>query len=261
MSLKKQMSQTQKNTLLELMEENPQLITQKVSNQYTNQDIKKKWIEISEKLNSIPGTNRSWKDWRKCWSDIKSRIKKKAKEMRSMCQTGGGGPDEDNRTDEILDMLGGDVLISGLDIPELGLPVQAPASPEEPAHVLLPEHSMESGNANDISKKNQEENSNKNYYSMINTKKSTRVRPPVKTKKKVIGNASENVTTLKRKNNLTTSIDTSHKFIKLGEEKYELKKQYYERKIQILEQQSKTLERIAVGIENCVEQLLIKKID
>lgn len=62
---KKQMSQTQKKTLLEFMEENPQLVTQKISNQYTSADMNQKWAEITDRLNSIPGCNKSWKEWRK----------------------------------------------------------------------------------------------------------------------------------------------------------------------------------------------------
>jgi hypothetical protein len=41
--------------VLEFFEENPTLVKQKISNQYTSGDIKSKWVQITETLNATPG--------------------------------------------------------------------------------------------------------------------------------------------------------------------------------------------------------------
>lgn len=61
----KTISPQQKRMLLEFLEDHPQLLTQKQSNQFTNADTCKHWQEVSNKLNCIPGAIKTWKEWRK----------------------------------------------------------------------------------------------------------------------------------------------------------------------------------------------------
>lgn len=147
---------------------------------------------------------------------------------------------------------GGDVLISGIDVPEIGLPLVSAIN--EPATVSLPKGSYieesedtDCGEIHEADKEKANENHSNN-----SPKTSTRVRPPLIKKRAISAVPLEKT---KRKTNHTASIEASQKFIKIARDKYELKKNYYEKKIQILEKQSETLERIAVGVENCAEFL------
>lgn len=61
----KTISPAQKTILIEFMQENPQMVTQKQSNQFTNADIARLWQKLTTTLNSIPGARKTWKEWRK----------------------------------------------------------------------------------------------------------------------------------------------------------------------------------------------------
>ncbi|CAG9765772.1 unnamed protein product [Ceutorhynchus assimilis] len=124
---KKTISPQQKIVLIEFMEQNPVMVTQKQSNQFTNADISKLWQTVTLTLNSIPGATKTWKEWRKTWSDIKSRTKKRVHENRKEALKTGGGPNISegvNTEDEkVLEIIGGDLLIEGIDVPEAGIPI------------------------------------------------------------------------------------------------------------------------------------------
>ncbi|KAK4882623.1 hypothetical protein RN001_005942 [Aquatica leii] len=69
-----------------------QINTRKLTHQFTNKDSAKKWILIASKLNAIPGGQKDWKQWRKTWQDIKSRIKSKQASIKRYERGTGGGP-------------------------------------------------------------------------------------------------------------------------------------------------------------------------
>ncbi|CAG9767912.1 unnamed protein product [Ceutorhynchus assimilis] len=100
---KKVISPQQKSLLISYLEEHPQLVKQK------------------------QGAMKGWKEWRKTWSDLKTRTKKKVSENKKEHNKTGGGPHTgdiiDAEDDKILDIIGGDILITGLDAPEVELPL------------------------------------------------------------------------------------------------------------------------------------------
>ncbi|CAH2014328.1 unnamed protein product [Acanthoscelides obtectus] len=53
--------------LIDFMEDHPQLVSQKQTNQYTSADARKLWVELSEKLNAIPGATKQCTEWGKAW--------------------------------------------------------------------------------------------------------------------------------------------------------------------------------------------------
>lgn len=68
-------SQQQKDELVNLVTEDRDLVCGKFSNKFTNKDAEKKWIAITSKLNSIPGGQKNWKQWRKVYfSSIQSYV-------------------------------------------------------------------------------------------------------------------------------------------------------------------------------------------
>lgn len=64
-AIKKQITAAQKVTLIEFVESNPELVSQKHSNQHTNASARRLWQKIAVKLNSISGASKTWEEWRK----------------------------------------------------------------------------------------------------------------------------------------------------------------------------------------------------
>lgn len=62
---RKQLSNEQRTMLIEYIEEHPELVKQKHCNQYTNADSRKLWVEVTQKLNAVPGATKGWKEWKK----------------------------------------------------------------------------------------------------------------------------------------------------------------------------------------------------
>ncbi|CAG9814033.1 unnamed protein product [Phaedon cochleariae] len=89
---KSQITESQKNCLIEFLKRNPNLQSGKFSNQFTFKDAQRKWTEIGTILNSMPGATRDWKGWRKTWQDLKSRTKLKVSNKRKHVRGTGGGP-------------------------------------------------------------------------------------------------------------------------------------------------------------------------
>ncbi|CAH1111715.1 unnamed protein product [Psylliodes chrysocephalus] len=71
-------SQQQKQQLTEMVTKDKQLLSGKFSNNFTMKDSVEKWENIALALNSMPGANKEWKQWKKTWQDMKCSIKKKA---------------------------------------------------------------------------------------------------------------------------------------------------------------------------------------
>ncbi|XP_018371764.1 PREDICTED: uncharacterized protein LOC108766768, partial [Trachymyrmex cornetzi] len=81
----------QKTLLIEYMNKHPELVKGKLTSSFTLKDSIRLWNEISEIFNSINGAKKEWKDWRKCWHDFQSRIKKKHILIKQSRATTGGG--------------------------------------------------------------------------------------------------------------------------------------------------------------------------
>ncbi|CAG9765768.1 unnamed protein product [Ceutorhynchus assimilis] len=247
---KKVISPQQKSLLISYLEEHPQLVKQKQGNQHTNADATKLWQELSGKLNSIPGAMKGWKEWRKTWSDLKTRTKKKVSENKKEHNKTGGGPHTgdiiDAEDDKILDIIGGDILITGLDAPEVGLP--------------LPENKNFDISKWDYLKNTQESEENEDMVVMANKRPSTSkgpfistVRPPVK----ACG------TSRNRPRQATNR--AAFDLVKATEATNTIREKYYARKLEIMEEslqiQKKHLEiqqRIADELERFLE---IKKLE
>ncbi|KAG5889197.1 hypothetical protein JTB14_000622 [Gonioctena quinquepunctata] len=87
-------TQSQKQTLINLMKEkeNEPLLSGKFPQTFTFQDAKSKWQNIASILNSAPGASKDWKQWKKCWQDLRSKTKKKKSEQIKYARGTGGGP-------------------------------------------------------------------------------------------------------------------------------------------------------------------------
>lgn len=58
-------SDNQKKMLVEYLKKHPELLSGKFTNTFTLKDAVRKWQEITEILNSVPGARKEWKSWRK----------------------------------------------------------------------------------------------------------------------------------------------------------------------------------------------------
>jgi hypothetical protein len=58
-------SEEQKKELIDYLDAHPDLKTGKCPSKFTHQDSMKLWQDIGVHLNSIPGSRKYWKDWRK----------------------------------------------------------------------------------------------------------------------------------------------------------------------------------------------------
>ncbi|KAG5890842.1 hypothetical protein JTB14_016275 [Gonioctena quinquepunctata] len=72
--------------------ENEPLLSGKFSQTFTFQDAKSKWQNIASILNSAPGASKDWKQWKKCWQDLRSKTKKKKSGKIKYARGTGGGP-------------------------------------------------------------------------------------------------------------------------------------------------------------------------
>ena len=63
---RKNMCPTQREHLIDFLEEHPELKNGKFSASFTYKDASKLWMLLADTLNAIPGgANRDWKGWRK----------------------------------------------------------------------------------------------------------------------------------------------------------------------------------------------------
>ncbi|KAL4705719.1 hypothetical protein ACJJTC_019782 [Scirpophaga incertulas] len=110
---KKFASVEQKLRLIQLLEADPQLKSGKFSNIFTKSEAKKRWINITEELNSLTGTKKTWEEWRKTWQDRKANAKKKFSNLRRQANLTGGGPPAGPST------LEDELIINSLDLESL----------------------------------------------------------------------------------------------------------------------------------------------
>ncbi|XP_023944987.1 myb-related transcription factor, partner of profilin [Bicyclus anynana] len=70
----------QKKKLIELMAKHPELISCKVTQDFSYKDSQMLWQNIANECNAIPGARKTWRQWRKTWHDLRSKTKKKQAE-------------------------------------------------------------------------------------------------------------------------------------------------------------------------------------
>ncbi|XP_046401381.1 uncharacterized protein LOC124167497 isoform X3 [Ischnura elegans] len=81
----------QKEMLLEFIEANKDLAKGKFSTPQGAKDAVRLWEEAAVKLNAC-GVRKSWKEWRKCWHDLKTATKGKVAALALEGKRTGGGP-------------------------------------------------------------------------------------------------------------------------------------------------------------------------
>ncbi|CAB3230598.1 unnamed protein product [Arctia plantaginis] len=67
----------QKKKLLEFMTKYPDLALGKLTPTFKYNDAQKLWVIVANECNAIPGSRKTWRQWRKTWQDIKSKTKKR----------------------------------------------------------------------------------------------------------------------------------------------------------------------------------------
>ncbi|XP_030753593.1 uncharacterized protein LOC115880514 [Sitophilus oryzae] len=172
--------------------------------------------------------------------------------------------------EKVLDIIGGDILINGVEVPKVGLPL--------PIEALNPNMSISTENNenlydmdvkndhiqiipqnDDVILRNIHENKEEGValledssYHEHSSSKTTplQVRPP----KKNIYTKSN------KKTNLKASIEQAIELAKIGKEKNAIKREYYKQKLEIMRENNKIQERIAISIERLLEHRNGKKI-
>ncbi|XP_074042849.1 uncharacterized protein [Leptinotarsa decemlineata] len=80
-------SKIQKQYLLQYLQKKPKLAIGKFSPTFTIEEAQIEWQALATALNRLPGKRsiKSWKQWRKTWHDMKSKVKMKSiKDYRSL---------------------------------------------------------------------------------------------------------------------------------------------------------------------------------
>ncbi|CAH1970762.1 unnamed protein product [Acanthoscelides obtectus] len=222
---RKQISILQKTMLIDFLEDHPELVSQKQTNQYTSADARKLWVELSEKLNAIPGATKQWTEWRKTWTDMKTRAKRKKSENKKEASQTGGGPSSaeslNEIDDKVLEIMGGEILIEGLQVPELGLLYTLPKEAEVgevPVCKSYPVHDNDDKDKENLCPNN------------IKEKNLKRVRPPHGTKR------------CRQTNSIPSSV---HDLVAAQLQLNQIKENYYKKKIEVLERIASSSETIA----------------
>ncbi|CAF4878688.1 unnamed protein product [Pieris macdunnoughi] len=68
---------TQKKKLIELLSKHPMLLSGKRTQNFTNMDAQRVWQSIAKECNSIPGSKKHWRQWKKSWQDMRSKYFKR----------------------------------------------------------------------------------------------------------------------------------------------------------------------------------------
>ncbi|GLV38131.1 uncharacterized protein CBL_10098 [Carabus blaptoides fortunei] len=112
----------QKRMLIEFLKQNPKLLSGKFSSDFTLKTGVEKWEELTILLNSIPGANKIWKNWRKTWHDLRSHTKAKKLKISNHSRATGGGPASEetltNVDNEIIELICPVALEGNREIPE-----------------------------------------------------------------------------------------------------------------------------------------------
>ncbi|KAK9680541.1 Myb/SANT-like DNA-binding domain [Popillia japonica] len=98
-------SSNQKMMTMEFLKKNPQLISGKFSSNFSYKDAENLWVELAGVLNSMPDSEKTWKNWRKTWQDLRSRTKTKVSSNRKAMRETGGGPLVETPLDAIEEIL------------------------------------------------------------------------------------------------------------------------------------------------------------
>ncbi|XP_031328555.1 uncharacterized protein LOC116164491 [Photinus pyralis] len=110
-------SEEQKLILVQFLKKNKNVVAGKTSPNFTNKNIHEKWKTVAASLNSTGRPYKDWKNWRKTWQDLYSRVKAKAARInRSTNQTGGGPPSDEKLTtfeQDIVDTFIKPVVVEG----------------------------------------------------------------------------------------------------------------------------------------------------
>ncbi|CAH1118610.1 unnamed protein product [Phaedon cochleariae] len=67
----RKISEKQKTVLFSFLEKEVHLRDGTYSEDFTLKDARKRWMEISDALNNIPGPKRGWNSWRQTWKDMR----------------------------------------------------------------------------------------------------------------------------------------------------------------------------------------------
>ncbi|XP_055842626.1 uncharacterized protein LOC129909577 [Episyrphus balteatus] len=119
-------SKTQKQILVEFMYENKAFARGQFNDINCRQNINSTWESLCNRLNSQGAIVKTVDQWKKCWTDIKSGVKKQASAYKSFLnQTGGGsitdGPRQLNDFEEkVLSIITNDAVDGDASTPELG---------------------------------------------------------------------------------------------------------------------------------------------
>ncbi|CAH1106633.1 unnamed protein product [Psylliodes chrysocephalus] len=84
-------TEKQRETLVEFMCRHPELVSGKFTRTFTALVAQKLWKSLELELNSMPGSKKDWRQWRKSWHDIKSKVKTKNAKIKSYQRGTGGG--------------------------------------------------------------------------------------------------------------------------------------------------------------------------
>ncbi|KAL5237680.1 hypothetical protein ACI65C_005090 [Semiaphis heraclei] len=126
--LRKKATYEQKELITSFLDEHDGMRTMKFSAEMTYQKYQNLWNELTLQLNRI-GPSKNVKDWQKYWNDQRSRVKRKAAEIKNSQQKTGGGIDThieplSIEDENILKLMGGNIVVSGdNEIEEAGLPI------------------------------------------------------------------------------------------------------------------------------------------
>ncbi|XP_072377501.1 uncharacterized protein [Diabrotica undecimpunctata] len=71
------LSSGQKEILIEFLEDHKHLRSGKFNSNFTFRQAQMLWQQLATKLNSVPGSRKDWRQWRKTWQDIRTKTKYK----------------------------------------------------------------------------------------------------------------------------------------------------------------------------------------
>ncbi|CAG9769693.1 unnamed protein product [Ceutorhynchus assimilis] len=241
----------QKDELVNLVTKDRDLVCGKFSNKFTNKDAEKKWIAITSKLNSIPGGQKDWKQWRKTWQDIKSRTKTKKASINRYERGTGGGPPIQNITpveEKVISVISKTAILGETCINESQIEFDFDDDMEAPVETLpIDDAIVLEVNLDDSIELEEKPNEEVPLEKQV-TKLGTPRKHPTKTIKRTAA-ASQLMTSAKA----TTSLaNISEERLAFEKEKFQFKKQkfdfmksYRERKLVLLERQAEALEALA----------------
>ncbi|XP_055911585.1 uncharacterized protein LOC129945732 [Eupeodes corollae] len=119
----------QKTTLIEFMAENKPFARGQFSSHNSRQNNSETLESLSAQLNTQGPNIKTVEQWKKCWTDIKSSVKKQASEQRAFMNKIGGGSVVDrprplsDMDEKVLSIITIDAVDGDGSTPELGIEV------------------------------------------------------------------------------------------------------------------------------------------